>query len=168
MVGIAVKSRPVNGQLVDLEVEDTAHMILDFGNSCFAVMMTGNTVQNLRSPAIELYGENGVLQLLGEDYAPSGFERWHKSGEVWEVHRETDPMWPWTDGIRHLVECIETGTRPVMEAAHAYHALEVALAITESSNEGRTVKIESTFPSLNYPQTAQGPGPRFEHDLRIV
>jgi hypothetical protein len=55
-----------------------------------------------------------------------------------------------------------------MEAAHAYHVLEVALAATKASNEGRTVAIESTFPPLNYPESPLGPGPRFEHDLRIV
>jgi predicted dehydrogenase len=168
MVGTAVRSRPVQGRPVDLEVEDTAQIILDFGGSCFAVMTTGNVMQSLRSPAIELYGETGVLQLLGEDYAPAGFERWHLSADAWEVHRETDPLWPWTDGMRHMVDCIELGATPVMTPSHAYHVLEVALAAKRASAEGRTLPIESTFPPLNYIDAAAGVGSRFHHDVRIV
>lgn len=168
MVGTAVKSRPVRGLPVELEVEDTAQMILDFGGSCFAVMTTGNVIQSLRSPAIELYGDSGVLQLLGEDYAPAGFERWHLSDQVWEVHREADPLWPWTDGIRHMVDCIDLGVSPVMSPSHAYHVLEVALAAKRASLEGRSVPIESTFPPLNYIDAGAIVGSRFEHDVRIV
>jgi predicted dehydrogenase len=169
MVGTAVATRPVNGRPVKLEVEDTAHILLDFGDSRFAVLSTGNVIQELRSPAIELYGESGVLQLRGEDFAPDGFERWHNDRGAWEIYRETAPMWPWTDGVRHLVECIEADRPPLLGPDHALHVLEVALAATQASTAGRTIEIESRFPALDY-STLDEPtlGPRFEHDHRIV
>ena len=65
-------------------------------------------MQRYRSPCIELYGTDGVLQMLGDDWAPEGYELWRNDAAAWELHPESDPAWPWTDGLRHLVECIET------------------------------------------------------------
>ena len=169
MVGTAVSTRPVNGRPVKLEVEDTAHILLDFGDSRFAVVSTGNVIQDLRSPAIELYGESGVLQLRGEDFAPDGFERWDNERGAWEIYRETAPMWPWTDGVRHLVDCIAADRPPLLGPVQAFHVLEVALAATQASATGRTIEIESSFPALDYSTLDQpSPGPRFDHDHRIV
>ena len=145
MVGTAVGTRPVNGRPVTLEVEDTAHILLDFGRSRFAVVSTGNVIQDLRSPAIELYGESGVLQLRGEDFAPDGFERWGNERGAWEIYRETAPMWPWTDGIRHLVDCIGADRPPLLGPVHAFHVLEVALAATQASATGRTMRSRAAF-----------------------
>jgi predicted dehydrogenase len=169
MVGTAVSTRPVNGRPVRLEVEDVAHMTLDFGESRFATLTTGNVIQDMRSPAIELYGEHGVLQLRGEDFAPDGFERWHGSVGAWEIYRETEPAWPWTDGVRHLVDCVEFGMAPLVGPEHAYHVLEIALTAKEASATGRTIGVGSTFPPLDYSALdTPRPGPRFEHDHRIV
>ena len=51
-------------------------MLLDFGDARFAVVTTGFTMQAYRSPCIELYGTEGVLQMLGDDWAPEGYELW--------------------------------------------------------------------------------------------
>ncbi len=48
-------------------------------------------MQKYRSPAIELYGTTGVLQLLGDDWAPEGYELWRNGHGAWEIHGETDP-----------------------------------------------------------------------------
>ena len=99
--------------------------------------------------------------MLGEDWAPNGFERWHADGGPWEVHAETAPTWPWTDGLPHFVDCIEEGKEPVLRPEHAYHALEVALAATTASNDGRTQPIQSSFPALDYGTVARKlPGAR--------
>ena len=50
-----------------------------------------------------------MLQLLGDDWAPEGYELWQNDDGAWRVFRETDPHWPWTDGLRHLVDCVESG-----------------------------------------------------------
>ena len=91
---------------------------------------------------------HGALQMLGDDWAPEGYELWRNDLGVWEVHPETDPTWPWTDGLRHLVECIETGhasrsTRP----EHAYHVLEIMLAAQDAGADGRARDIELAFPA---------------------
>ena len=88
--------------------------------------------------------------MLGDDWAPEGFEQWTNERGSWEVVGETDRNWPWTDGLRHLVDCAEPRRPTVTRPEHAYHALEVMLAAKRSAKEGRVIEIESTFPALDY------------------
>ena len=94
-----------------VQAEDNAHVLIDFGEARFASVTTGFTMQRYRSPAIELYGADGVLQLLGDDWAPEGYELWRNAKGAWELFPESDPGWQWTEGLRHLVECIEERPR---------------------------------------------------------
>ena len=128
------------------EAEDNAHVLIDFGDARFAVVTTGFTMQSYRSPCLELYGTHGVLQMLGDDWAPEGYELWRNDKAAWEVHPESDPAWPWTEGLRHLVECLETGAEPVTRPEHAYHALEIMLAAQAAGADGRAREIASDFP----------------------
>jgi predicted dehydrogenase len=150
MVGTAIPQRTVDGVVMEVQSEDNAHVLLDFGQARFASIMTGFTIQKYRCPAIEIYGQSGVLQLMGDDWAPEGFEQWRNETGTWEVFPESDPDWPWTAGATHLVECIEGNLAPVSRPEHAYHALEVMLAAKESARTGRAVEVHSTFPDLDY------------------
>ena len=146
MTGVAIPERIVDGEAIEVRAEDNAHVLIDFGDARFAVVTTGFTMQKYRSPAVELYGTHGVLQLLGDDWAPEGYELFRNDTGVWELHPEADPTWPWTDGLRHLVECVETGTEPVTRPEHAYHALEIMLAAQAAGADGRAREIRSDFP----------------------
>jgi predicted dehydrogenase len=150
LVGTAIPQRLVEGEAMDVQVDDNAHVLLDFGQSRFASIACGFTMQKYRSPAIELYGTDGVLQMLGDDWAPEGFEQWLNSRGVWEVVPEAEPSWPWTFGLQHLVECADAGRPTVTRPEHAYHALEVMLAAKRSAVEGRVIEIESAFPAIDY------------------
>lgn len=167
MVGTAIPTRMSEGRMIDVASDDNAHVLLDFGDQRFANVMTGFTIQKYRSPAIELYGTDGVLQMLGDDWAPEGFEQWRNDREVWEVHPESEPTWPWTSGLRHLVDCIESGRPTVTRPEHARHALEVMLAAGRSAAEGRFVDIESDFPAPVYEDATEDEAhSRRKHDPR--
>jgi predicted dehydrogenase len=167
MVGVAIPEREAEGETMKVQSDDNAHVVLDFGDARFASIACGFTIQKYRSPAIELYGRDGVLQMLGDDWAPEGFEQWRNDRAVWEVVPETDRMWPWTDGLRHLVDCVERGVPTTTRPEHAYHALEVMLAAKRSAEEGRVVEIESSFPDLDYSAVGDGEADkRRQHDPR--
>ena len=169
LVGTAIGRRVVEGEAMDVEVDDNAHVLLDFGDSRFASIACGFTMQKYRSPAIELYGTDGVLQLLGDDWAPEGFEQWLNARGVWEVVPEAEPNWPWTFGLQHLVECADAGRETVTRPEHAYHALEVMLAAKRSAAEGRVVGVESSFPAIDYSSLAATEGDeRRSHDPRSL
>ena len=148
MVGTAIPERVVNGKTMAVQVDDNAHVLLDFGDSVFAVVTTGFTIQKYRNPAIELYGAKGTIQMMGDDWDPDGYEMWQNDSSSWQVFGETDANWPWTDGLRHFVECIQQGTTPMVTPEHHYHALEIMIKAMEAGKDGQARLIESTFTPL--------------------
>ena len=145
MTGVAIPERKVDGEMIRVEAEDNAHVLIDFGESVFAVVTTGFTMQRYRSPAIELYGSQGTIQMLGDDWAPDGYEMWQNSAGAWQLFGETDASWPWTDGLRHMVECIQHKRRPIITPEHGFHALEIMLKAQAAGRDGQARTIESTF-----------------------
>jgi predicted dehydrogenase len=119
LAGVAILEREVNGRTIRVEAEDNAHILLDFGQARFAAVTTGFTMQRYRRPALELYGTQGTLQMLGDDWAPQGYEMWQQATGAWSVYYETDPFWSWTDGLRHMVHCIRQDTPPLCTPEHA-------------------------------------------------
>jgi predicted dehydrogenase len=109
-------------------------------------------MQQYRCPAIELYGSEGTIQMMGDDWDPEGYELWQNKVGAWQIFAETDPYWPWTDGLRHLVECIQQKVKPLITPEHAFHVLEIMLKAQESGRAGKTQAIDSTFtpPKLDH------------------
>jgi predicted dehydrogenase len=145
MTGTAQKERLVNGLPIKVEIEDNAQILMDFGNAVFASVASGFTMQKYQSPALELYGTAGTIQMLGDDWAPEGYELWQNDVGAWQKYYETDPHWQWTEGLRHLVECIRLGRRPAISPEHAYHVLEIMIAAQACGRTGQSQQIESTF-----------------------
>jgi predicted dehydrogenase len=149
MTGVAQPDRLVEGARMKIEAEDNAHVLMDFGDSVFAVVTTGFTIQRYRTPAIELYGTTGTLQMMGDDWDPDGYELWQNDVGAWQVFDETNPGWLWYAGLEHMVECIRNHTKPLNTPEHAYHVLEIMLRAQESGQDGQAKQIESTFPMPN-------------------
>jgi predicted dehydrogenase len=164
MTGTAVKERMIEGRKIEPDVEDNVQLLMDFGNACFAVVTSGYVMQQYRSPAIELYGTQGTLQLLGDDWAPEGYELWQNSRGCWQVFPESDREWRWTDGLRHLVDCIERGGRPLVTAEHAYHVLEIMLQAQVSGRSGRECEIRSSFDPPRFTVTQPEEAAHLRHD----
>jgi predicted dehydrogenase len=155
LTGTAIPERVVNDKPTNVAVEDNAQVLLDFGDACFGVVTSGFTMQQYRSPALEVYGSEGTLQMLGDDWDPDGYEFWHNAAGCWQVYKETTPDWPWADGLSHLVDCVRNGTRPLVTPQHARHVLEVMLAAQESGRAGAAKIVRSRFDPPDFP----GPEP---------
>jgi predicted dehydrogenase len=164
MTGIAIPQRIVNGKPLDVQVEDNVQLLIDFGDACFAAVTCGFVIQQYRTPAIELYGTQGTLQMLGDDWDPDGYELWQNSAGCWQVFKESDVNWPWTDGLRHIVECISQKTRPLVTPQHAYHVLEIMLAALESGRDGQTRLVRSEFAPIELPVLADAGPAHLVHD----
>ena len=145
MAGVAIPDREIAGERIQVEAEDNAHVLLDFGASRYAAVTTGFTIQRYRCPAVELYGSDGTMYMMGNDWAPNGYELWQNSVGAWQIFDETDPSWSWTDGLRHLVECIQQGTPPVATPEHAFHVLEIMTKAQAAARDGEARSIDSTF-----------------------
>ena len=156
MTGIAQPLRRVRGRMIRARVEDNVQIMLDFGRSVFATVTSGFTMQKYRSPGLELYGTEGTLQLMGDDWAPDGYELWRNDIGAWQVFGETDPHWQWTQGLVHLVDCLRHHRRPDVRPEHAFHVLEVMLAAQEAGRTGRAQRIASRFRMPPLRATAAG------------
>src|SRR5437667_7582996 len=164
MTGTAIPEREVNGRKVRVEVEDTAQVLLDFGGNLFGVVTSGFTMQQYRTPALEVYGTTGTIQMLGDDWDPEGYELWQNSVGAWKVFKETDPNWPWADGLRHLVECIRKRERPIVAPEHALHVLEIMLKAQQSGREGRALAIEGSFTRPEFSASKPTEAAHLAHD----
>ena len=99
MSGIAVPERIVDGARLVPDVDDNFQLVLDHGDGVFSSLTTGFTIQQLRTPALELYGSTGTIQMLGADWQPDGFELWENAVGAWTLMPESAPdlglrRWP--------------------------------------------------------------------------
>jgi predicted dehydrogenase len=164
MAGIAIPERVVNGRPIPVETEDNVHVLLDFGDACFAVVTSSFVMQQYRCPALEVYGTEGTIQMLGDDWDPDGYEMWQNHVGAWQVFKETDVNWPWTDGLRHVVECIRTGARPLVTPEHALHVLEVMLQALASGRDGQAKPVHSRFSPPVFPEPEPAEAAHLMHD----
>jgi predicted dehydrogenase len=164
MTGVAVPTRKVEGKMMKTVAEDNAHVLIDYGNSVFAVVTTGFTMPSYRSPCIEIYGSGGVIQMLGDDWAPEGLEQFNPKTDSWQVQGNMDHGWSWTDGLRHLVDCIRNNKTPITKPEHAYHALEIMLAAQAAGADGQAREIKSNFPALDFAEKSGKKSKEAKHD----
>jgi predicted dehydrogenase len=164
MVGTACPQRTVQGKSVRVETDDNSQVLLDFGDSSFAVITSGFTLQQYRGPGLELFGTEGTLYLLGDDWDPDGYELWQNSAGCWQIYKETQPDWPWADGLRHFVDCIENQSKPLVRPDHAYHVLEIMIAAQAAGRDGQARTIESTFEPLTFASEAPAIAAHRVHD----
>lgn len=163
MSGIAIPEREVNGEIVPVRTDDNCHLLLDWGDAVYAVITTGFTMQRYRCAGIELYGSAGTIQMIGEDWNPGGYELWRNEFGAWEIH-EMPRNWPWTDGIRHLIECIRAGTPPIITPEHAYHVTEIMTKAMAAGRDGQARQLESTFVPPAFAEAEAGEAAHLIHD----
>lgn len=164
MTGVAIPEREINGRVIRVEAEDNAQVLLDFGEGAFGVVTSGFTMQQYRTPALEVYGTTGTIQMLGDDWDPDGYELWKNAVGAWQLFKETHPEWSWTDGLAHLVDCVRNDKQPVVKLDHARHVLEVMLAAQQSAKEGRRIAVESKFDLPHFGQAKEHEAAHLMHD----
>lgn len=164
MAGVAIPEREINGRTIRVEAEDNAQVLLDFGGSSFAVVTSGFTMQQYRTPGIEVYGTTGTIQMMGDDWDPDGYELWQNGAGAWQIYKETHPDWSWTDGLAHLVDCVRTGKKPLVTVEHARHVLEIMLRAQESARAGRAIEIATRFERPVFAEEAATEAAHLMHD----
>jgi predicted dehydrogenase len=164
LTGVALPERTIDGRKVRVQAEDNAQVLLDFGEGCLGVITTGFTLQQYRGPGLEVYGSEGTVQMLGDDWDPDGYELWQNSAGAWQVYKETTPDWPWADGLRHLVECLQEQRPPLVQPAHALHVLEIMVKAQQAGREGKTLALETSFERPDFGADPSSPAAHLQHD----
>ncbi len=156
--------RKINGKKIKVMTDDNFQILLEFHNKCIAVVTTGFTMQQYSSPAIELYGSNGTIQMLGDDWEPKGYEIWNNKKSSWELFKTPYANWPWASGFTDLINCIVNKKKPIINLDHAYHVNEIMIKIYESSLKNKQVSIKSLFKPLKFNKKIKIKKSHLDHD----
>jgi len=155
-----VRGGPFKGKQIEVTEDDNTLMMLDFGNSTFAVVDGTYNVNAAKSPQIEIFGRAGTINLYNTrsgdgqvplevfrlDAAP-GMDGWitpRAPGRLTAVEVETEQL-KRSQVVKHAAECVRDGVHPVLSVEHARHALEIMLKSIESARSGKAIDLETTF-----------------------
>jgi predicted dehydrogenase len=150
---------PFKGKPIEVTEDDNTLLMLDFGNSCFAVVDGTFNVNASKSPQIEIFGRQGTINVhnqsaAGEppievfrlDAAP-GIDGWitpRTSGMAFALEGDRR-RYARAILVSHLVDCINENKHPVTSAEHARHALEIMNKSIESARTGKALDLVTTF-----------------------
>lgn len=153
-----VRGGPFDGMTIPVSAPDNNLVLLDFGDSTFAVVDGTFNVVASRSPRMEVFGLEGTLLVNRGDVAAPPVEVYRLDaapGMAGWISPQTYELFPVGSDrfaelqrgslIEHLADCIRDGDEPVASGRHARHVLEVMLAAQQSAREGRVVDVVTTF-----------------------
>jgi predicted dehydrogenase len=150
-----VRAGPFAGTKIEVTADDNTLLMLDFGNSAFAVVDGTFNVNAAKSPQIEIFGRAGTINLNNQtqdgappleifrfDAAP-GVDGWiTPRGGAGDGERQRFRR---AILVKHLADCLTEGTHPVASAEHARHALEIMVKAIESARSGCAIELQTTF-----------------------
>jgi len=152
-----VRGGPFVGKQIEVTADDNTLIMLDFGNSAYAVVDATFNVNAAKSPQLELFGRAGTLNLYSpmEGVSGSALEVFRLDAvpgvDGWIVPRsqsgfaDSQQRYQRAILVKHLVDCLAEGKHPVLSAEHARHALEIMLKATESARSGKVLDLTTTF-----------------------
>jgi predicted dehydrogenase len=155
--GTRIKERAFRGQLIPTDADDNTLMLLDFGDSLFALAY-GTAAGSLThgfSPSF--FGTSGAIvgrTLNGQpfeypgkaiaDQAPSGVGAQWLLPHVVGPHREIGEQHVYED-IMQLVDWIREDTPSPVTAEHARHVIDIIESAYRSAETGQAQELRTTF-----------------------
>ncbi|HEY8745656.1 MAG TPA: Gfo/Idh/MocA family oxidoreductase [Chloroflexota bacterium] len=150
-----VRAGPFAGKQIEVTADDNTLLMLDFGQSTFAVVDGTFNVNASRSPQIEIFGRSGTINLNNQaqdgtppleifrfDAAP-GIDGWiTPRGGMGDTDRQ---RYRRAILVKHLADCVASGVHPVTSAEHARHALEIMVKAIASARSGQALELRTTF-----------------------
>lgn len=165
-----VRGGPFRGKSIEVTADDNVLMMLDFGESTYAVVDGTFNVNAAKGPKIEIFGREGTLNLTGRS-GPGGLEIYQMDalpglrGWVVPDMEEVGTQARWASRLRrailvdHLADCVKGAAAPVLNVDHARHELEIMLKATQSAREGQVLDLVTTFSLPDEPTSNLDNGP---------
>jgi predicted dehydrogenase len=99
----AIKQRFIGDREITDPGHDVSHVILRHESGAISSVVSSHAIQRYRRPALEIYGDEGTANLLGDDWDPRGYEIWRNKSGCWEEYEPVEGTWTWTDGLTEAV-----------------------------------------------------------------
>lgn len=154
-----VRGGPFQGQEIEVTADDNVLMMLDFGESTFAVVDGTFNVNAARGPKLEIFGREGTINISGRPFGGEGPPlEVFRLDAIGGLRGWVAPELPGGDApmqrlvalrravlVDHLADCVVGGIPNVLNLEHARHVLEIMLKADESASSGRAVDLTTTF-----------------------
>lgn len=149
-----VRSGAYDGKQIKADIIPDQYVItLDFGGGRMAVVDTGFSQKASRAPLLEIFGQYGTISFneaymtnpIPEVYIDSpekGIRGWIKPMEGAVPPKK---MISQCCCLRDLTDAIENNTKPILNAEHARHILEIMCKIPEAVKTEKTIELKTTF-----------------------
>lgn len=148
---VEVDGRTANLVHRDLDVEDWGHATFVFENGIIATMEGSWTINAPRVTApspkqnsvvrLEVVGTKG--EMIDQWFRDPGLSVLRAGAPDWTFERASSP--PFAPEapmpLAHLVDCLESGTKPVATVAEARDAFVATMAAYEAARTGRSVRL---------------------------
>lgn len=134
--GLAVKEREFRGATITCDMDDSTFMLLDFGDTAYAVVygtVAGSVTQGFQPTLFGTRGSVVGTEVNGESMRREGDGMPHWTGphgEMPEAHVYEDVM--------QLVDWVREGKPSIANAEHARHVIDVFESAYRSAQTGKT------------------------------
>jgi predicted dehydrogenase len=156
--GIGLKEREFKGEKVQVDIDDNTILLLDFGDATFGIVWGTNSSGAGSGPGLRISGSSGAIESVRRegikvygDPALYGLDRAQLTvpvqltlPNVSGVHINLPERHVFSD-IMHMVDCVLTGSKPVVTAEHARHVIEIIELGYRSSETGQAQALTTTF-----------------------
>ncbi|HLZ10522.1 MAG TPA: Gfo/Idh/MocA family oxidoreductase [Chloroflexota bacterium] len=133
------------GKRIDVEIDDSSLMMLDFGAAQFAFLDATYCVEATLGPSLEIHGSEGTIAVIEKGFRLVDIRLFESSKHVWR-DVEIPPRSPCRDlGVLHLVDSLREGLPLRLTGERGRHLLDVMTAATRSATEGRTIELTTEF-----------------------
>lgn len=153
--GVRLPEREFKGQKVAVDADDNTLILIDFGNSLFALAYgtaAGRVTEGFAGSYFGTEGSIVGLKLNGEPFDYPGRELTLQEGgsnqwllpHVVGPHRLIEEQHVYED-IMQLVDWVREGTPSIVTAEHARHVIEIIEAAYRAAETGQTQELTTTF-----------------------
>ena len=147
LMGEAESLYAEGGSYLGSRLEDGAAMTIRFKSGAAAVLTGGGIAAQAfpQPPYLSLYAANGQAQLTGVQHM-FGALTWatrkdkETKTETWELPPRGQIM---IYALRHFMDCVRSGRQPLTGVAEGMQALALAMAVRESLEKKRPVRVNS-------------------------
>lgn len=143
-----ITSQPLNGTMVDVEVPTHVTGMMRFAAGAVGTIITTFDVYHTEGVRLEVYGTEGTLFVPDPNTfgGPVRMLRREDPGHVYELPL----MYPYADnsralGLADMAKALRTGKAFRADCRQTLHVLEIMESFRHSSEQGRCLKLASTY-----------------------